>query len=262
MPRSFVEGDWHLRGKRHSSRERLQQAAKVLFAERGYEATTVADVVEVAKTSYSQFVAHFGDKNGVLSAILSEDWGHVASAIRLAIAKTASPLGKLKLIIDIVLSYLERDAAFRTLFLIEGSIARVDGTPAQHAGFSQLLLILDEVFEQIARERSLAPHAHPQVLRSALLGALEGMLRDQLLQERQHGSAGVYTEHAILAMFSNFLYSALQTGEPVEKDEIPAGEAPVEILDQHWIHRYLELAALALDAPAVRQAETANRYLA
>src|ERR671934_2589591 len=111
-------------GNRRSSRQRLQHAAKILFAERGYEATTVAAIVKLAKTSYSQFISHFGDKNGVLSAILSEDWGHVASAIRLAIAKTASPLGKLKLIIDIVLSYLERDAAFRTLFLIEGSIAR------------------------------------------------------------------------------------------------------------------------------------------
>jgi hypothetical protein len=93
------------------------------------------------------------------------------------------------------------------------------------------------------------------------MGALKGMLRDQLLAERG-GASGPYSERAILAMFSNFLYSALQTGEPVETFEIQSREtpmmvqpreAPVDILDQHWIHRYLELAALALDRPEVRE---------
>jgi AcrR family transcriptional regulator len=117
-----------MKDKAGSSRQRLQEAAKALFAERGYEHTTVAAIVKLAKTSYSQFIVHFGDKSGVLSAIFLQAWGEIISTIRLATSRTSSPVGKLNLIVDVLLSYLERDQAFRTLLLMERATTRDGNT--------------------------------------------------------------------------------------------------------------------------------------
>lgn len=49
-------------------RERLAQAALDLFAERGYDRTTVADIAERAGLTKSTFFRHFDDKREVVSA--------------------------------------------------------------------------------------------------------------------------------------------------------------------------------------------------
>jgi AcrR family transcriptional regulator len=49
-----------------NSRERLVEAALDLFTDRGYEATTVADIAERAGLTKSSFFRHFPDKREVL----------------------------------------------------------------------------------------------------------------------------------------------------------------------------------------------------
>ncbi|MCY1715565.1 TetR family transcriptional regulator [Microbacterium sp. SL62] len=47
------------------TRERLREAAMQLFAERGFDATTVPDIVERAGVTRRTFFRHFGDKREV-----------------------------------------------------------------------------------------------------------------------------------------------------------------------------------------------------
>ena len=237
--------------KGHSSRERLQEAARNLFAEHGYESTTVAAIIKSAGTSYSQFIAHFGDKSGVMAAILAEGWSRINSAIRLATARTPSPLARLKLALDVVISYLDGDRAFRQLLLLDRA-TRAEEAQGQNAGFSEFTKILDHILADMAQGERLEPQISPQVLRSALVGALEGMLREQLLVERS-GSRGSYSDSAIQLVLSNILNSVL-TGTTAQEITVPdvAADSLAEELppqrrgDQYWIHHYLDLAAIAL----------------
>lgn len=237
-----------MEGKRRSSRERLQEAARMLFAERGYEATTVAAIIKLAGTSYSQFIAHFVDKPGVMRAILAEGWNQINSAIRLATARTSSPVARLKLALDVVISYLDGDQAFRRLLLIEKAISGGD----RNSAFSDFLKMLDQIFEDMRRAEQLSPEIPPQALRAALVGALEGMLRDQLLTQ-QSGFGAPYSESAIHLVISNILGSALASSKAPEISVLQIAEsAPAEEIgvdkysDQYWIHHYLDLAAIAL----------------
>lgn len=50
-----------------NTRERLERAALALFVERGYDATTVADIVARAGLTKSTFFCQFADKREVLS---------------------------------------------------------------------------------------------------------------------------------------------------------------------------------------------------
>ena len=49
-----------------NARERLERAALALFTERGYDATTVAEIADRAGLTKSTFFRHFGDKREVL----------------------------------------------------------------------------------------------------------------------------------------------------------------------------------------------------
>src|SRR5207248_11128238 len=102
------------------SRERLLAAAIGLFAEHGFEKGTVAAVARRAHTSQSQLLKHFGDKNGLLAAVLSGGWQQLNFAIRLAIARIPSAAEQLSLILDMLLNYLESNKGFSQVLLRDG----------------------------------------------------------------------------------------------------------------------------------------------
>src|SRR5918994_117186 len=57
-----------------SSRDRLLQAAKRLFAAQGYEQTATSAIARAAGTSESQLLRYFGGKVGLLHALFEAAW--------------------------------------------------------------------------------------------------------------------------------------------------------------------------------------------
>jgi len=53
------------------TRERLLTAAEVMFGQRGYQRTRIADIVAEAGISHGLFYRHFADKDAVLNAVLT-----------------------------------------------------------------------------------------------------------------------------------------------------------------------------------------------
>ena len=81
-----------------------------------------------------------------------------------------------------VLGFLQKDPPIRTLVLLEGRRIRGDGHMVVLVpGFIEFVKMLDGILKELATQGELAPNIHPQVFRSALMGAAEGMLRDQML---------------------------------------------------------------------------------
>jgi len=188
-----------------SSRDRLREGAKALFAERGYEATTTAAICRLAGTSQSQLIKHFIDKQGVLEAIFEYTWEQLNPAVRLATENIASPREKLRVLIDMVLGFLEKDRAIRSLFLLEGRRIRGDGHMVVLVpGFLEFVKMLDGILKELAAKGELVPNIHPQAFRSALMGAIEGMLRDHMLARTSRLPAS-YAEADMRAMVSSLL---------------------------------------------------------
>lgn len=70
-----------------NQRERLYAALVAVVAEKGYEATRVADLLELSGVSRSAFYEHFGDKEDCLLAALSQ---FVSPAIKAAVGRGAA----------------------------------------------------------------------------------------------------------------------------------------------------------------------------
>ena len=64
-----------LRSQGRRTMRKLLDAAMVAFDKRGYHATRVNDVVEIAKTSHGTFYLYFSNKEDLLRALVAEAAG-------------------------------------------------------------------------------------------------------------------------------------------------------------------------------------------
>jgi AcrR family transcriptional regulator len=192
-----------------TSRERIRDAAKALFAERGYETASTADICRLAGTSQSQIIKHFENKQGLLEAIFEHAWEQINPAVSLAIENIRAPEDKLRLVTDMLFAFLEKDKDLRTLFLLEGR--RIRGN--SHVivlvpGFGEFIKILDGILKEMVVSGQLLPELHPQAVRSTLMGAIEGLLRDQLLSKASRLPAS-FTDADVRAMFNHLISCCL-----------------------------------------------------
>jgi len=192
-----------------STHMRLREAAKTLFAEHGYEATSTAEICRLAGTSQSQLIKHFINKQGLLEAIFEYAWEQIRPVIRLGVEAACSPREKLVIVVETMLTILANDEELRDLFLREGHRIHGDGQMASMVpGFLEFVRTLDEILNELSAAGELRPDMHPQALRSGLMGAFEGILRDQFLASPSYFPAN-YSESEARAAFRAFISSCL-----------------------------------------------------
>ena len=232
-----------MRGSAGSSRERLRAAAKALFAEKGYEATAISDITRAAQTSHSQFLKYYANKEELRREIVDEQWAELTKAIILASLSVPSPAEKLRLALNMLISFLENDAHFRAIALLENPAIRENGAPRASREFRNFVAVLDDILSAMQSDRQLRAGIEVQPFRSALLGAVEGMMRDQMLN---HAFPAKYSVEQVRSMLSVMIDSASDVQRPSAEPGRPsAGEAAVASEDA-WIRYYLKLADKAL----------------
>ena len=168
-----------------STRDRILQAAKRLFANRGYEHTSTSAIARQAGTSESQLMKHFGSKSGLLEAIFTDGWSHITEESRAASQNLGSPLEKLQAIAMSVLRHMEIDPELKLLMLLEARRVRKEGSVvALTAGFLGFVGLVDSVIQEMRSMNLLRPELDPHAVRSALMGMLEGLMRDRFLADQ------------------------------------------------------------------------------
>jgi AcrR family transcriptional regulator len=174
-----------------SSHDRILQSGRKLFAEDGYENTTTSAIARRAGTSESQLIKHFGSKEGLLEAIFDDAWRRMADGLRNVQEDRVPPMERLRALTDLMIGNLEQDRELQTLMLLEGRRIRKHGHMVLLTrGYLQVLGVLDGVLREMGEGGLLRSDLHPQAVRSALVGAFEGLLRDRLLAERAGFPAG------------------------------------------------------------------------
>jgi AcrR family transcriptional regulator len=167
-----------------SSHDRILAAAKHLFAQRGYENTATVAIARAAGTSESQLMKHFGSKEGLLEAIFEQGWRHMGQALG-EVERLHEPKPKLRALLDAMLRSLETDPELKELMLLEGRRIRREGNMVMMtSGFLHFVAIIDGVLDAMRAAGQLREGVHPQAMRSALIGIIEGLLRDEVLARR------------------------------------------------------------------------------
>jgi len=104
---------------------------------------------------------------------------------------------------------LEKDRDLQLLILLEGRRIRKEGQMILLTqGFLDFVRLLDEVLEEMRAAGQLRPDVPLDGVRSALMGGLEGLMRDQLLARRV-GYPARYTSRELRGIFTALLNSFL-----------------------------------------------------
>lgn len=187
---------------RLSSHDRILGSAKQLFATRGYENTSTAAIARRAGTSESQLMKHFGSKEGLLEAIFDSAWKRINLAAGDARTARLGPAAKLQTLVGLMLEAFEHDPELKLLMLLEGRRIRKEGHMVMlTGGFREFVVTVDSILREMRGAGELRPDLPIDGVRSALMGAFEGLLRDQLLARRL-GFPARYTGKDMRALFA------------------------------------------------------------
>jgi len=191
--------------------ERVLIAAKALFAQSGFENTTTASIARMARTSESQIIKHFGSKEGLLEEIFEDGWRHIAHSFA-AIEYLPNASSKLQALVGSVLSKLEEDEQLKQLFLLEGRRIRKEGHMVLITkGYLALIKTVDGLLSEMRDQGQLRADLNVEATRSALIGMVEGLLRDRMMARRASYPA-TFSSDDIRKLFLHVLQSFSSKG--------------------------------------------------
>ena len=190
------------------ARDRMLQVAKQLFAERGYENTSTVAIARAAGSSESQLMKHFGSKEGLLEAVFDQGWSILTERLG-DLDSLRDGRQKIEQLVGAMLVALEADPVLKDLLLLEGRRIRKEGHMIlMTRGFLQIVGTLDRILNEMRTQGELGPGLNPQAVRSALIGSVEGMLRDQVLAKRT-GYPAAYSLEEVREIFRRALAAFL-----------------------------------------------------
>jgi AcrR family transcriptional regulator len=206
-----VDGD-----STQTSRRRLMEAGKALFAKHGFEQTSTAAIAREAGTSESQLVRYYKGKAGLLEAIFNESWSGLNRRIQDVVVAAADAHEALAGVLETVSAAFGRDADLAYLLLFEGR--RIRGGTSEivlSQGFVDFANLLKVLIHRGKRDGTFRTDLSEDAIASALLGATEAMVRDRMMAQRA-GRPSPFSDEEIRAIFF-----ALLTG--LGRDREPAG---------------------------------------
>jgi TetR/AcrR family transcriptional regulator, fatty acid metabolism regulator protein len=168
-----------------NSRSRLLTSGKTLFARLGYENTATSAVAREAGTSESQLVRYFGSKIGLLEAIFDEHWKPVNTRIHDVLTDARDGRTAVLAVLSTILSVFEKDEDLATIFLLEGRRIRGGSHDVRlSSGFREFSDVVHRLIKRGQKDGSFATTFDSTAVAAALMGAVEGMVRERVLARR------------------------------------------------------------------------------
>lgn len=189
---------------RASTRRRILDAALALFAEHGYERTSVRMIAEAANVAQGLLYSYFDGKHGLLHAIFAESMADVRQSFD--IADAAPPGERLERLIRGAFEVLERNVAFWRLSYgvrMQPSVLAGLG-PALHEWTATIRRTLQGYLRD-------AGVARPDVEAAVLFALIDGISQHYVLDPQRY-PLGAVTELVIARYCGDRRVSAARRG--------------------------------------------------
>jgi AcrR family transcriptional regulator len=113
--------------RKQRTRAALLAAARGLFAERGFEDTTIAAIGERAGLGFGTFYLYFKDKEDILQTVLQEGFADLRAHVDQLVADNADPLGVAGPLLQAIFRYAyDNLELFRVLLRTGTTVAALD----------------------------------------------------------------------------------------------------------------------------------------
>ncbi|TFV65118.1 UNVERIFIED_ORG: TetR family transcriptional regulator [Bacillus sp. AZ43] len=166
------------------TRQTLISAAAEVFAQRGFAAATMSDILEAAGVTKGALYFHFRSKEELAHAIFTEDR-------RYADVDTASDAGPLQELIDLSHQFaraLQTDPVARASVRLAIELTFVEGE--EPAGYGTWQHTVTTLLERAAEHGELAEGVQPEAAANVIVGSFTGL---QLLSEARSDRVDLHT---------------------------------------------------------------------
>jgi AcrR family transcriptional regulator len=146
------------------TRQKVLEAARTLFAERGYEPATIRDIAKGAGMSTGAVFANFQDKAELFEAVLSEDLAKLAETLKAAAA--AETALRARLLAALIAGY---HGSLEQLPLVQAVVARswfqpVAAEMRTRTAIKPLVMVVSDVLQAGVRGGELRQDADVRLL--------------------------------------------------------------------------------------------------
>lgn len=146
------------------TRQKVLDAARALFAERGYEPATIRDIAKGAGMSTGAVFANFQDKAELFEAVLSEDLAKLAETLKAAAAAETSL--RARLLAALTAGY---HGSLEQLPLVQAVVARswfqpVAAEMRTRTAIKPLVMVVSDALQTGVREGELRQDADVRLL--------------------------------------------------------------------------------------------------
>lgn len=164
-------------------REQILEGFARAFAQKGYAATTIADIARAARVSKSTFYAHFADKEAVFLSLHTTVRDAVAARVAEAVASAheqATWQGRVRHVIAGYLDAMASNPLFLVQLAVEASAAAAAMKAARDEAMEEFADALVRMSEQLAGAHTDVAPLSLDLARAALAGFLELVYRASL----------------------------------------------------------------------------------
>ncbi|HNN95432.1 MAG TPA: helix-turn-helix domain-containing protein [Pseudomonadota bacterium] len=198
-----------LRAQRLRNERRLQilEVARQLFAQRGYHATSIQDLLDRADIARGTFYLHFDSKRAIFDELVDEFLARIRSVVRVVDLAPAAPppLLQIESNLDRIFSVLQqnRDITRITLLMAEGLDAECDAKMADFYG--RVLDLLCHAL-RLGQQMGLVRACDVSVVAQAALGGLKEVALQWIARRDSSEPELRHVAHEILAYTLHGLY--------------------------------------------------------
>ena len=159
--------------RKAESRQRLLDAARQLFIERGYHATRPQDIARAADVGYGTFYLHFADKRECFLAFAEAARTELESVVSARLAGIEGVEPQLRVLLEALIDYAESNPGVLKAAMTDVSVIASDG----EAGVSLVERWAEQWAAQIrsgARVGAIHADYDPEVAGHAIVGLIRG----------------------------------------------------------------------------------------
>jgi AcrR family transcriptional regulator len=140
---------------------RIKRAARTLFAEKGFEATTTREIAESADVGAGTLFLYFKTKEEILVLLFREEMGHTLDAAFATLREKQSLLEQLLHIFNAVIAYHEQSVELARIFVKELQFVKGRLRQEANAFLSDWYERVAELIERAQQRGELRPDVPP-----------------------------------------------------------------------------------------------------
>ncbi len=184
----MIEGETRREREKAMHRREILEAAKKVFAKKGFAAATVDEIAREAEFSKGAIYFYFNSKEDLFLSLIQQITSELEEKIKKIVGKSGDTENKIESLIETHLSFFERDKEFFQIMASEHPRLEAESENRLKEELRERYLRYLDVFEEVMKDgisKGMLKDINPLILATALMGIIHSFTTQWILLGRK-----------------------------------------------------------------------------